>query len=94
MCGGFQCSPTVDLNADFFVSIIPDQKLGCLLRGGVAGCITGLLLRDAESFKGLPDSRMIIDREDKFAFQTPKNPAQLSKVLPREDAVAIVLIGP
>jgi hypothetical protein len=76
---GFQCSPTVDLNADFFVSIIRNQELSCLLRGGVAGCITGLLLRDAESFEDLPDLRMIVDGEDKFAFQTLKNPAQLSR---------------
>jgi hypothetical protein len=59
---GIQCSSKVDLNADFFVSIIRNQEFGCLLRGGVAGCITGLLLRDAESFKGLPDLRMIVDR--------------------------------
>jgi hypothetical protein len=77
-----QCSPKVDLNGDFFVSIIRNQELGCLLRGGVAGCIAGLLLRDAESFKGLPDLRMIINREDKFTLQTPEYPAQLSKVLP------------
>jgi len=76
---GFQCSSKVDLNAEFFVSIIRNQKLGCLLRGGVAGPIAGLLLRDAESFKGLPDLRMIVDGEDKFAFQTLKNPAQLSR---------------
>ena len=63
---GFQCSPKIDLNADFFASIIRNQELGCLLRGGVAGCITGLLLRDAESFKGLPDPWMIIDRKNKF----------------------------
>jgi len=59
---GFQCSSTVDLNADFFVSINRNQEFGCLLRGGVAGRITGLLLPDPESFKGLPDLRMIIDR--------------------------------
>jgi hypothetical protein len=70
---GFQCSPKVDLNADFFVLIIRNQELGCLLRGGVAGCITGLLLRDAESFKGLPDPWMIVDGEDKFAFQSLKD---------------------
>jgi hypothetical protein len=63
---GFQCSSKVDLNADFFVSIIRNQELGCLLRGGVAGCVTGLLLRDPESFKGLPDPWMIIDRENEF----------------------------
>jgi hypothetical protein len=66
---GFQCSPTVDLNPDFFVSIIRNQELGCLLREGVAGCITGLLLRDAESFKGLPDPWMIIDRKNKFELE-------------------------
>ena len=76
---GFQCSSKVDLNANFFVSIIRNQELGCLLRGGVAGCITGLFLRDAESFEGLPDPRMIVDGEDKFAFQTLKNPAQVSR---------------
>ena len=62
----FQCSSNVDLNADFFVSIIRNQELGCLLRGGVAGRIAGLLLRDVESFKGLPDLRVIIDRENEF----------------------------
>ena len=76
---GFLCSSKVDLNADFFVSIIRNQELGCLLRRGVAGRIAGLLLRDAESFKGLPDLRVIVDGEDKFAFQTLKNPAQLSR---------------
>ena len=76
---GFQCSPKVDLNADFFVSIIRNQELGCLPRGGVASRIPGLLLRDAESFKGLPDLRMIVDGEDKFAFQTPEYSAQLSR---------------
>jgi len=65
---GFQCSPTVDLNTYFFVSIIRNQELGYLLRGGVAGCITGLLLRDAEFFKGLPDPWMIVDGEDKFTL--------------------------
>ncbi len=70
---GFQCSFKVDLNADFLVSIIRNQELGCLLRGGVAGCITGLLLRDAEFFKGLPDPWMIIDAEDKFPFQSLKD---------------------
>ena len=63
---GFQCSSEVDLNGDFFVSIIRNQELGCLLRGGVAGCITGLLLRDSEFFKGLPDLRMIIDRKNEL----------------------------
>ena len=63
---GFQCSSKVDFNADFFVSIIRSQEFGCLHRGGVASCITCLLLRDAESFKGLPDLRMIIDRENEF----------------------------
>jgi hypothetical protein len=70
---GFQCSPKVDLNANFFVSIIRNQELGCLLRGGVAGCITGLLLRDAESFNGLPDPWMIIDRKNEFPFQSLKD---------------------
>jgi hypothetical protein len=41
---GFQCFPKVDLNADFFVSKVRNQELGCLLWGGVAGCIAGLLL--------------------------------------------------
>ncbi len=59
---GSLCSSTVDLNADFFVSTIRNQELGCLLRGGAAGRITGLLLRDGESFKGLPDLRMIVDQ--------------------------------
>ena len=45
---GFQSSPKSDLNADFFVSTIRNLELGCLLRGGVASCIAGLLLRDAE----------------------------------------------
>jgi len=63
---GIQCSSKVDLNADFFVSIIRNQELGCLLRGGVAGYITGLLLRDGESFKGPPNPWMIIDRKNKF----------------------------
>ena len=77
--GGDSCAlPEVDLNADFFVSIIRNQELGCLLRGGVAGCITGLLLRDAESFKGLPDLRMIIDRENKLPFQVFQDPAERS----------------
>ena len=39
----------------------------------MAGCITGLLLRDAESFEGLPDPRMIIDGEDKFTLQSLKD---------------------
>jgi hypothetical protein len=30
---GFQCSPKVDHNAEFFVSIVRNQDLGCLLRG-------------------------------------------------------------
>ncbi len=76
---GFQCSFKFDLNANFFVSIIRNQELGCLLRGGVAGCIADLLLRDSKSFKGLPDLRMIIDREDKFALQAPEYSAQLSR---------------
>jgi len=59
---GFLCSSTVDLNADFFVSIIRNQEIGCLLWRGVAGCIAGLFLRDAESFKGLSDLRMIVDQ--------------------------------
>jgi len=63
---GFQCSSKVDLNANFLVSIIRNQDLGCLLRRGVAGCISGLLLEDAESFKGLPDPWMIMDRKNKF----------------------------
>ncbi len=70
---GFQCSSKGDLNADFFVSIIRNQELGRLLRGGVAGCITGFLLRDAESFKGFQDLRMIIDRENEFPFQSLKD---------------------
>jgi hypothetical protein len=76
---GFLCSPKVDFNADFFVSIIRNQELGCLLRRDVARCITGLLLRDAESFKGLPNPGMIIDRKDKFTLQTPEDSAQLSR---------------
>jgi hypothetical protein len=32
---GFQCSPKVDLNADFLVSIIRNHEFGCLLQGGV-----------------------------------------------------------
>jgi hypothetical protein len=90
---GFQCSPKVDLNADFFFSIIRNQEFDCLLRRGVAGRIAGLLLRDAESFKGLPDLRVIIDGEDKCAFQTLRNAAQLSKVLPREDTIPIVVLS-
>ena len=70
---GFQCSSTVDLNANFFVSIIRNQEFSCLLRGGVADRIAGLLLRDAESFKGLPDPGMIIDRKNKFPFQSLKD---------------------
>ncbi len=62
---GFECSSKVDLNVNFFVSIIRNQEFGCLLRGSVAGCITDLLLRDAESFKGPPDPWMIIDRKSK-----------------------------
>ena len=38
---GILCSPKVALNADFFVSIIRDQELGCLLRGGVDGVVLG-----------------------------------------------------
>jgi len=56
-----ECHSKVDLNADFFVSIIRNQELGCLLRGGVAGCIAGLFSPDLESFKGFPDFWMIID---------------------------------
>jgi hypothetical protein len=59
---GFQCSSTVDLNAYFFVSIIRNQEFGCPLRGGVAGSMAGLLLPDLESFKGLPEMRMIVDQ--------------------------------
>ena len=70
---GTQFHSKVDLNTYFFVSIIRNQELGCLLRGGVAGCITGLLLRDAESFKGLPGPWMIIDRENKFTLQSLKD---------------------
>ena len=76
---GFQCFSKVDLNAKFFVSIIRNQELGCLFRGGVTGRIAGLLLRDAESFESLPDPRMIADGGDKFVFQTLKNPAQFSR---------------
>ena len=70
---GFQCSPKVDLNADSFVSIIRNQELGCLLRGGVAGRIMGLLLRDGESFKGLPGPWMIIDRKNEFHLHVLKD---------------------
>jgi hypothetical protein len=42
-------------------------------QGGVAGCIMGLLFRDAESFKGLPDPWMIIDRENESTFQSLKD---------------------
>jgi len=73
--------------------MVRNQEIGCLLRG-VAGCAAGLLLRDTESFKGLPDLRAIVDREDKFTLQPPEYSAQLSTLLPREDTVAIVLIGP
>ena len=37
---------------------------------------------------------MIIDREDKFTFQTPEYSAELSKIVPREDTVAVVLRSP
>jgi hypothetical protein len=60
----------------------------------VAGRIPGLLLPDAESFEGLPDLWMMIDREDKFTLQTLKNPAQLSKVLHREDSITVVILAP
>ena len=91
--GGTQFHSKVDLDADFFVSKVRNQKLGCLLRGGVAGRIAGLLLRDPESFKGLPDLRMIVDEEDKFAFQILENPAQLSKIVHREDTIAVVIFA-
>ncbi len=77
---GFQCSPKGDLNADFFVSIIRNQELGyCLLRRAAARRIAGLFFGDLEPLKGLPDLRMIINREDKFTLQTPEDPAQLSR---------------
>jgi hypothetical protein len=60
----------------------------------VAGCITGLLLRDAESLKGLPDLRAIIDRKDKLPPQVFQNPAELLKVIPRKDPVPVIVLAP
>jgi hypothetical protein len=81
---GFLCSSKVDLNADFFVSIIRNQELGCLLRGGVAGCIAGFPLRDAKSFKDLPDLRMIIDRWINFPFKSLRIPLSFPGELGRK----------
>ena len=81
---GFQCSPKVDLNADFFVSIVRNQELGYCLVRRAARRIAGLFFRDAESFKGLPDPWMIIDREDKFAFQTLRIPLSFPGELGRK----------
>jgi len=91
---GFQYSSKVDLNANFFVSIIRNQEFSCLLRRGVAGCITGLLLRDAESSKGLPDPWMIIDRRNKFPFHVLKDIPKLRKIRPRQDPVTIIVFPP
>ncbi len=44
---GFQCPPRIDLNTDFFVQIIRNQDLGCLLRGGLVGFNRGVA-EDAE----------------------------------------------
>ena len=43
---GTQCPSKGDLNADFFVSIVRNQELGCLLRGGVAGLAVEAGCRD------------------------------------------------
>jgi hypothetical protein len=45
----------------------------------MAGRIAGLLFRDTESFKGLPDSGMIVDGEDKFAFKPLRIPLSFPK---------------
>lgn len=58
---GFQCSPKVDLNADFFVSIVRNQELGYCLVRRAARRIAGLFFRDMESFERLPVLWVIVD---------------------------------